>query len=292
MKKKILLTVVSLIAMVLLLLVIVSPRLEPDPPLPVPNGYDDFLKAATMIASHTPDWNDPAAVELASLVATNQPGLELVRTGLSKKCRMPVWEMNATNSSHLNDLAAGKRIAQAFAAANRLALVEGRTNEAAGFALDCIRFGNEYAHGGVVIDHLVRIAVQAIGRSGLEEALSGTDEETSKEIVSTLGDVSARTESTDDILERDAAWARRGRFGPSNFFGQLVAGFLNRKALAKAKDKFAKGALDLLRTKIHAAAHAFELEQGRPPASVHELVPEYLEAVPRDPATGNELLLD
>jgi hypothetical protein len=40
---------------------------------------------------------------------------------------------------------------------------------------------------------------------------------------------------------------------------------------------------------INAAARAFELEKGRPPQSIADLVPDYLKAVPKDPVTEKDL---
>ena len=42
---------------------------------------------------------------------------------------------------------------------------------------------------------------------------------------------------------------------------------------------------------ITAAARAYELEKGKQPKSAADLVPEYLKAVPKDPATGNAMTL-
>jgi competence protein ComGC len=39
------------------------------------------------------------------------------------------------------------------------------------------------------------------------------------------------------------------------------------------------------------AARAYELDKGRRPASLTELVPDYLKAVPKDPASGTNLIL-
>lgn len=50
-----------------------------------------------------------------------------------------------------------------------------------------------------------------------------------------------------------------------------------------------KGALFLL---LGIAAHAYELEHGRPPATARDLVPHYVKSIPLDPATGQELPLN
>ena len=49
---------------------------------------------------------------------------------------------------------------------------------------------------------------------------------------------------------------------------------------------------DILRTKIQLAAHAYELDHGKPPTATRDLVPQYLKSVPHDPATDKELPLN
>jgi len=292
MKKKLFLAAAIVVVATLTALVFATPRATPEEPLPNPNGYDDFVKAAALINRNSPAWQDIENDALRALVATNQPALALIRAGLAKQCRVVPWEANQTNATHLEGLGASKAIAQAFAAASRLALVDGKTNEAAILALDCIRYGTELPRGGVLIDYLVGIAIQSIGRARLEEALPDTDSATSQKVVATLEDVVSRRELSADIWKREAQWARRGRFGPVGLFSQMFQPFLQRGMKAKAEQKFARILTDLQRTKLHAAARAYELEHGQPPATARDLVPQYLKSVPLDPATGGELPLN
>jgi hypothetical protein len=94
------------------------------------------------------------------------------------------------------------------------------------------------------------------------------------------------------VLKRERQWARRGRFGPSSVFTQLLNPLLNRKALAAGRQKFIKVETDIHRMKIELAVHAYELDHGKPPTASSELVPQYLKSVPLDPETGLELPLN
>ena len=51
------------------------------------------------------------------------------------------------------------------------------------------------------------------------------------------------------------------------------------------------GDVEQPRNLIDLAARALELEKDRRPQSAKELVPEYLKAIPKDPATGADLTL-
>ena len=66
-------------------------------------------------------------------------------------------------------------------------------------------------------------------------------------------------------------------------------GYVLTQAIELEKERHPGQAPDL---QLRLAAHAYELEQGKPPASVKELVPDYLKSVPVDPATGAELPLN
>jgi hypothetical protein len=296
MKKKLLLGALITVIAGLLILVIATPKLELEPPLPVPNGYDDFVKAGTLINSNPPDWWSMNGEELHEalrvLTATNQPALDLVRTGLTKECRMVPWDDSNGSGQHLNNLAKTKATAQAFNAASKLALIEGRTNEAAALATDCIRYGSECARGGVLIDHLVGIAIKNICLRSLSEASAGMDVENARKAIAALEDVRTGGESCEVVLKREKQWARRGRFGSMGLVGQFVQPLISRKVFANGRQKFIKSETDILRMQIQLATHAYELEHSKPPASMNELVPQYLKSAPLDPDSGKELPLN
>lgn len=192
----------------------------------------------------------------------------------------------------MNDLASLKRTAQAFAVASRLALADGHTNEAATLALDCMRFGQESARGGVLIHSMVGVAIQAIGRARLEEALPGMDAKTSRKVLDGLEALVDKRELLAEVWASEGRWARRGRFGRVNFFMILTTPFLQRDMRKKTDQKFADRFRELQQTILHAAAHAYELDHGKQPTTPRELVPGYLKAVPIDSATGKEIPLN
>lgn len=299
MKNKLSIAVAGLIAVIVFLLVLATPKLEPHPPLPVPNGYDDFVKAGTMIEQNPPDWwslsGDEKREALKILTATNHAALELIRVGLTKEWQMPGWKSDGTNWPHLLELTQAKQIAQAFSAESKLALLEGKTNQAGLVAMECIRFGNEWVRGGVLIDGLVGIAVKNIGLSDLKATIDGLDIEVTRNTISALSEIESRSESGDVVLRRERQWARRGQFGrmgPVDYLRYLVEPIWDQKSRAKTRQKFDRVNIDILRMQIQLAAHAFELEQGKPATSARELVPRYLKSVPLDPATGAELPLN
>ena len=257
--------------------------------LPNPNGYADFQQAATMLSGDCGDWREISAEALKALVATNAASLQLVRTGLAKGCLVPPYSLNGTNSTRLDGLAGQKRLAQAFCAESRLALLEGRTNDTVRVALDCCRFGQKATVGGVLIDALVGIAIQAMGLACLRDQQLAVDAPTARLVAAGLEELSAGRESLSVISERERRWAREGRFGPIGVWQWLLAPILNRQTNQKMQQKFQQRDTNLRRAMLDFAARAFELEHGKPPGSARELVPDYLRSVPLDPASGKEM---
>ena len=139
---------------------------------------------------------------------------------------------------------------------------------------------------------MVGLAIKNIGLRSLSPALDGMDMNSTRKALSALDEIAGRSESADEVLKRERQWARRGRFGLAGAFTQLLQPFLNRKALEKGRQRFIKGETEIRRMKVQLAIHAYELDHGQPPAAARELVPQYLKAVPLDPATGQELPLN
>ena len=83
-------------------------RSPAGPPLPNPNGYDDFIKAGAAVMG-----NDFPALDrdrLAALVSTNAEPLRLLRLGLTRQCLMPL-DSTLTNNAALTQLSWMPRLA-------------------------------------------------------------------------------------------------------------------------------------------------------------------------------------
>jgi hypothetical protein len=265
--------------------------LPPLAPLPNPNGYDDLVKAGKMVTAGVGDYDKIDEAQLRELVATNAEALQRLRAGLSNQCRVPARQFSQTiMENHLNELAGFKSLALVLAAEGRLAAMEGHPSEAARSYLDVFRFGTESARGGVLIDELVSTAIEAIGVAHLQKLVDQLDAKSCRETTATLETLDSQGLTWQQVMQQERDWSRRAYPGLGNELVRLVSRNSLSKDFQKAEDKFNKQQMKTRQLTIALAARAYELEKGHPPTSVADLVPDYLKAVPQDPASGTNMV--
>jgi hypothetical protein len=269
--------------------------LPPIQPLPNPNGYADLVKAGAMVSDNydtgDENWNTMKLGELRRLVAKNSDALQAARTNLQEDCAVPLEFSQNWGSRHLPELANFKRLAQAFVAEGRLAEMENRPGDAAKSYLDAIRLGYKSAHGGVLIDQLVGIAIEAMGVSHLQMLVDQLDAKTCREAAATLETLDAQRQTWNEVMQQESAWSRRAYPGLRNRLHAMMTSGLLKPAYQKGEQKFNKRQIMTRQLLVDLAARVYELEHGHRPSSVAELVPDYLKAVPKDPASGANLVL-
>ena len=80
-------------------------RAVPQPPLPNPNGYDDFVKAQKLIVGTSADFERGSLEDLRKQLAENAEVLKLVREGLAKQCRIALsFSTNYLDLRSLSDV--------------------------------------------------------------------------------------------------------------------------------------------------------------------------------------------
>jgi len=268
--------------------------LPPIQPLPNPNGYDALAKDGEMVSGsyETGDenWNKMKLEELRKLVAKNSEALQAARTGLQEDCAVPLQFSENYMSRHLPELAGYKRLAQAFVAEGRLAEMENRPGNAAKSYLDAIHLGNKSAHGGVLIDQLVGTAIEAMGASHLQKLVDQLDAKSCRETAATLETLDAQRQTWKEVMQQERVWSRRAYPGVKYRWTELVMSSSLKKAYQAGERKFNKRQIITRQLLVDLAARAYELENGHRPASLADLAPDYLKAVPKDPLTGTNLV--
>jgi hypothetical protein len=262
-------------------------RKTPLPPLPNPNGYDDFVKAQNLIVGTSADFAWGSLEDLRKHVAENAGVLKFVRIGLAKQCRIAL--SFTTNYLDLRSLGDIKRVTRLLEAEGRLAELERRTNDAARIYLVTIRYGMESCRGGVMIDHLVGIACETIGVNALQRITASLDATACRDLSKQLQEIERRQESLADVMRNEAEWVRLTIPVWQRVAATIPFASLTRRAQKNFVTKCNQSELPFKRLIIDLAVRAYELDRGRHPRSLNELVPDYLDAVPVDPATGMKL---
>jgi len=260
------------------------------PPLPSPNGYDDFTNAS---ANATADVGNISAMDLQALhlcIRSNATALELVRMGLSRKCSAPT-EATILNFTNVHVALSGqKRLAQLLNGEGRLAELEGRTNDAVRSYLDCVRLGNEVSRGGFAINRLVGVACEAIGGSALSRLAPTLSRDASMVVITDLMTLDTNAVTWNEVMTNEKEFIRNERRGNFNPIRLGIEWWQSRAVLKHAKTRHDMSAVKRRLIAVELALRLHQAENGQPPARLSDLVPRYLSRVPTDPFTGKELI--
>jgi hypothetical protein len=273
-----------------------SPKRDPGPPLPSPNGYDDFVKAGRLLPENAPDYSAMTVDELRSLFSTNQEPLRLVRLGLERECRVPTEKSVNYMDKHISDLASLKRLARFLSASGRFVEMEERYDDAAKIHLEVVRLGQASARGGLMLDKLVGVAIENVGLVELDRMHTHLSTESGHTAARTLEELEIGADSAVAFIVREGQSNRNVGWSGRIVFKLLGWLFSKPSFFAAVDQKFTAKVTTSDRRRrqlmLNLAARVYELEHGKRPLSVEELVPSVLRAVPKDPETGTNLVLN
>lgn len=260
------------------------------PPLPSPNGYDDFTNASAIVTADVGDASGMDLEALQSCIRSNAAALELIRTGLSRKCSAPTEAMILNFTNMIYVLAGPRHLAQLLNGEGRLAELEGRTNDAVRSYLDCVRLGNEVSRGGFVINRLVGVACEAIGGSALSRLAPTLSHDASVVVIADLMTLDTNAVAWNEVMTNEKEFARHERRGSFNPVRLGIEWWQSRAILKLAKTKHDMSAAKRQLIAAEIALRLHQAENGQPPSQLSDLVPRYLSRVPTDSFTGKELI--
>jgi len=263
-------------------------RPVPRPPLPNPNGYDDFVRAGQTLVGDPRDFGTMTREELRLLVATNAEALNLLRQGLTRRCRIALDFSTNYLGVRTPEVMTAKKLAELLVADGRMAELEHRTNDAARIYLQAIRFGNEAVRGGVMIDRLVGSACEVIGITSLQKLVNYLDARNCSATIKSLQETQDSRESLTDVLLHEREWMQRNStlrerlqslipIPSLNPVKRMEQGFVTTVQSREYK-------LDQLMLQL--ASRAYEIEVGQRSKTPADLVPKYLKAMPTVPING------
>lgn len=294
MARKIRIMLLALVVIVVLanvwLIVLSTARPPARPPLPNPNGYDDFLKAATLLTGDEYQLSTLNHDGLRALVSTNAATLHLLRLGLTRNCSVPADSAMANVPGMMSDLARLKSLARLLTDEGQLAEMENRYADAAHSYLDAIRFGNEMSRGGFIINRLVGVACEAIGGSPLTKLVPKLKPAEARSVIIALEKVDTGRVSWDEVRRNENRFSRyqlRKGFNPITW---AITRWQRWRSTQKAETKHRIIIAHERLLEVELGLRCYESEQGRAPRSLEQLVPQYLQRVPSDPFCGRPML--
>ncbi|WP_428303743.1 hypothetical protein [Lacipirellula sp.] len=284
------------------LIALVRPAPLPKLVMPVPNGHHDFLRAAIVAAAG--DFNvsdiDNASIDRVSPLAAGADAIDaLIVSALDKPCYVPTnygLPRATLSQEQVNDLYA---VELALSAKARLAVLEGRLDDAVDVYLRAAEFGFAASRGAMVHEGALLRARSSFGTRGLYAIRTRLSDEQLAKCVERFYAISASDESMDEVLYRHRVWSERrhGWHGHLKFLLETIA-VRDGDALGSDywhRETFRHGylwshAITRLLTCEFALAR-YHRKFGKWPETLAALVPKYLPAVPIDPysPTADEL---
>jgi len=262
-----------------------SPR-----PFPNPNGYERLVAAGNLVSGTAKGIETLDQSSLALVVSANSNVLQLAREGLRLESQVPVKSSREYMTTHVNAVGALRKLSSAFAAESRLAEFEGRFTNAAASTVDLVELAQKTSRGGLLIDSMIDVSIEAKAIRDLKTVVPHLDAATCRSITSRLESLETQRESFQEVIDREREWMRHY---PGTFrerLGVFIGSRSIETVLAKSQKRFHERRTETRRVIIETAARAFELERGRKPGTVSELVPEFLKSIPVDSATGTNIL--
>jgi uncharacterized membrane protein YfcA len=284
------------------LIVLVRPAPLPKLTMPVPNGHDDFLRAASIADAGNFNVSDidNASVDRVSPLAAEADAVDaMIASALDKPCYVPTnydTPRATLSQEQVNDLYA---VALALSAKGRLAVLEGRLNDAVDVYLRATDFGFVASRGAMVWEGALLRARASFGTRGLYAIRTQLSDEQLARCVKRLYAISAGDESMEEVLYRHRVWSERrnGWHGHLKFLLETIAvrdgdslgsDYWHRETF-KHRYVWSHAITRLLACEL--ALARYHRKFGKWPETLEALVPKYLPAAPLDPnsPTADEL---
>lgn len=265
-------------------------RPPPLRPTPNPNGYDDFLRAATLLRDV--GGNVPALDhdDLRAWVSTNSEALRVLHLGLRRDCSLPTESAMTNLIGVLSDLANLKTLARFLVEEGRLAEMENRYGDAAHCYLNAIRLGNEISRGGFIIHRLVGITYEAIGCAPLAKLVPKLKPDEAHSVIADLEQIDATHVTWAEVQRNEERFSRHEFSKSFNPITWVMTWLESWRSIQQAKLKHNKVVAHERLLTVELALRCYESEQGRAPAGLEQLVPKYMHRVPSDPFSGKPII--
>jgi hypothetical protein len=289
------LTIGALVATVVGIVIASSVGLRPSSPkLPNPNGYDDIVRAGSVIKGTWPNKGDLAKApvpDVRAFVQANKATLDLARVGLGRECMVPLENSQEGFDKHIEALGPIRNVGRLLWGEALIAEADGRIVDASKGYRDDLALGQAVTQGGMGIDQQGGCVMQWQAIVGLRKLRDRLPHEEILAILRDLEAVDRRRVPLEAIEARWEAWYKGAhnlmiramyRWNGLEKTGRTEQIIMTRKG----RDRVERDLRFLL---AELAIRAYHQDKGTWPRSVKDLVPTYLTSVPIDPNTGKPL---
>jgi hypothetical protein len=268
------------------------PHTFSEPARPNPNGYYELVRAAGLIMTvYVPRFETATQPQIKAFVTQCGSVYAPVRAVLDKPCAVPVRLNGDDFEKTIGDVQSLRAIARALYGQGELAAMEGRNRDAAASFTDAVRLGRATIKDGLVVDVLVGITFENMGRSGIAQMRRSLSAEECLALIPRLNDLLDRPALSADVLAREAAW-NDNAYGWQGRLSVVLGDLTRRYRSSGMVMEFACNRV-LAQSRLlvcELAIRAYSLERGRNPAALADLVPKYLPKVPKDPFDGDDFV--
>ncbi len=269
-----------------------NPRTFTEPARPGPNSYDELVRAAGLIKTvNMPVFETATPAQLRTFVAQCGAVYAPVRSALDKPCHVPLRMNKEDFERTIGHAQSLRSLARALYVQGWLAAIEGRNKDAITSYTDTVRLGRAAMQDGLILDMLVGLTLENMGRAGIARMRGSLSAEECLALLPRLTDLLNRPTLPSDILARQAAWEDNA-YGWQGRFAALIDRLTREYRPNGMLVEYAYGR-QLAQSRLllcELAIRAYSLQHGRNPATLADLVPTYLPKVPRDPFDGGDFV--
>jgi hypothetical protein len=278
------------------LALLLKPSPSAFPPRPQPNGYDALVRAAGKIIPQPYSRNEATQAETEEWLAKNRDALAELRKALPLPAVVTVQmseQWIKDHSPELRNLTAG---GYALNTESVTLSKRGDTDGAVLASVDLLHLGEAAQRGGVLIDFLVGSACEVMAVRQMTNLLNGLSVEQCKLLVRSLEDRESQRDTFAKIQQREKEWSWK-TYGLVSRVRMMIEtrslhpGEAIKALITSAVDEYNLRVRETRLTLLRIAARSYELDHGRKPGLAKDLVPTYVQSVPQDPVTGQQLAL-
>lgn len=282
-----------------------------------PSPYFALIESSSRLADvHLlEDVNQDCIDDANVLLERINPVLSAIQEVALQRCEVPVAFNAAFFSDHMNDVQNLRNLSRALRFASQVAAFNADLDKVAEYGIFSLDLANATRRGGLIVDHLVAVAISGCGVGVLRPLRDRFDNDIRGKLVAALNRYELEREPYSEIASRDAKWEAESGYEDDDNEAWLGDDLIDPDSELPVEEQMAMIQLlrdfsNLPRDEIHAwhadqdrhavamtrlltvelAIRSWNERIGRYPQSIRELSPDILSSVPHDPFTNDEFI--